>query len=471
VIGWWHHGWGGSPAGRAYHEHRVVAPIEAPGDSILPVGSEVSVAIGRGLWCSVPLTVYADSNGTLPRSPGPGSAASGPLVPLRPEGWIPSGRDRATRLAGVMLFWNVAQHFYPYFDVIGTDWPARLPAALRAAAEDGDHEAYAATLERLVSALHDGHGRVSGPTSGGWSVPLAWRFAENRLVVDAVDTLRSGRVRPGDEVIAIDGRPIAACIRDAEARVSGATPQYVRARVAARLATIEGADSVALDLRSRAGATWRQRMVRDSSGWVRAARRDSVAELRPGLLYIDLRRVTDQDFQRELPRLAEARGVIFDLRGYPGRISPVVLAHLIDTTITSARWNIPIVRHPDHRDLEFEFSNWPVPPRSPRIRARAAFLIDAKAISYAETFLGMVEHYRLAELVGEATAGTNGNIVMQRLPGGYSVVFTGMKVLKHDGSRHHGVGILPTVPVSPTIAGISAGRDEQLEKAIEVVSR
>jgi C-terminal processing protease CtpA/Prc len=56
-----------------------------------------------------------------------------------------------------------------------------------------------------------------------------------------------------------------------------------------------------------------------------------------------------------------------------------------------------------------------------------------------------------------------------RLPGGYAVRFTGMKVLKHDGSRHHGVGIHPTVPVSPTITGVRAGRDEQLEKAIEIV--
>ena len=83
----------------------------------------------------------------------------------------------------------------------------------------------------------------------------------------------------------------------------------------------------------------------------------------------------------------------------------------------------------------------------------------------------MVEHYRLAELVGEPTAGTNGNINVNHLPGGYTVVFTGMKVLKHDGSRHHGAGILPTVPVLPTVAGIRAGRDEQLEEAIEVVSR
>ena len=49
------------------------------------------------------------------------------------------------------------------------------------------------------------------------------------------------------------------------------------------------------------------------------------------------------------------------------------------------------------------------------------------------------------------------------------VSWTGMKVLKHDGSQHHGVGIAPTVPVVPTPAGIAAGRDEVLEKAVEVL--
>ena len=52
----------------------------------------------------------------------------------------------------------------------------------------------------------------------------------------------------------------------------------------------------------------------------------------------------------------------------------------------------------------------------------------------------------------------------------YRIAWTGMRVLKHDGSQHHGVGIQPTIPAARTIAGIRAGRDEMLEKAVEVVS-
>jgi hypothetical protein len=45
-----------------------------------------------------------------------------------------------------------------------------------------------------------------------------------------------------------------------------------------------------------------------------------------------------------------------------------------------------------------------------------------------------------------------------------------MRVLKHDGSQHHLIGVLPTVPVEPTIEGIREGRDEVLERAIEIVT-
>ena len=44
-----------------------------------------------------------------------------------------------------------------------------------------------------------------------------------------------------------------------------------------------------------------------------------------------------------------------------------------------------------------------------------------------------------------------------------------MQVLKHDGSPHHGVGILPTIPVQPTREALAAGRDLVLEAGLEAL--
>ena len=112
-----------------------------------------------------------------------------------------------------------------------------------------------------------------------------------------------------------------------------------------------------------------------------------------------------------------------------------------------------------------------MPPETPRFEGKIAFITDGRAISYAESCMGIIEHYKLGAIVGEPTAGTNGNVNPFGVPGGYTIRWTGMQVLKHDGTQHHGVGILPTVPCSRTIQGIAAGRDELLEKAIEIVTR
>jgi len=46
-----------------------------------------------------------------------------------------------------------------------------------------------------------------------------------------------------------------------------------------------------------------------------------------------------------------------------------------------------------------------------------------------------------------------------------------MKVLKHDGSQLYVEGFQPDYPVNKTVQAIMEGRDEYLEKALEIARR
>src|SRR5262249_51094909 len=122
-----------------------------------------------------------------------------------------SGNDRATRFAAVALAWNVFHNFYPYFDVVGTDWPGELTKALTTAATDADERAFRTTLLRLVAALHDGHGYVVNPKvyAPTHALPLAWVIAGDKLVITRVtgEAVDAG-LKAGDVVLAIGGEPI-----------------------------------------------------------------------------------------------------------------------------------------------------------------------------------------------------------------------------------------------------------------------
>ena len=200
-------------------------------------------------------------------------------------------------------------------------------------------------------------------------------------------------------------------------------------------------------------------------------RPEKIAEVRPGIFYVDLSRISDDDFQGALDRLAAADGVVFDMRGYPFLVSPVALNHLIAKPVTSPWFNFTIITRPDRQGWETRAYHWFLTPLAPRLTGRIAFLIDGRVLSYAESLMGTVEGERLGALVGGPTAGTNGGVDPFTVAGGHLLRWTGMEVRKKDGSPHHGVGILPTVPVGRTLAGVIAGRDELLDKGIEVVSQ
>jgi C-terminal processing protease CtpA/Prc len=465
IVAWEHTGLGkgANKSESVYYSERLRHDAAKPDTRFPDPLKPLQLDLGGGVAASIPLAVYANASRTLPA----------PAVKPLPHSTAAfTGNDRATRLGDVVILWNVLQHFYPYFDAIDVDWRAELRTALRAAAEDRDQAAFVRTLRHMVASIDDGHGSVYHP-SVPWGVPLpvVWHVVGDAAVVMAVGPGVTG-LSVGDEVVAIDGQPVLSTLQKDEALISGATPQW-RRHVALRQLGAGNADTqAALTVRNADGSTRTVTLKRTRSTELLTPKRpEKISELKPGLWYIDLDRIDDETFDAALPKLAAARGIVFDLRGYPNTGSKP-LRHLIDSASQSAQWNVPILRRPDFEGVEWNREGrWALEPLQPRLTKNIAFLTDGRAISYAESWMGIVEAYKLGEIVGETTAGTNGNINTLKLPGGYRVVFTGMKVLKHDGSRHHGVGIAPTVPVSPTAAGIRAGRDEQLEKALEVLEK
>jgi C-terminal processing protease CtpA/Prc len=466
VVSWRHRGFG-QKRSSVYASERLRQ--EAPRGTISPNSPDPQkpfiTSLGGGVSCLVPLALFADAKGTLPHAASNAESKDN-LAEY-------SGNDRATRLGDVALAWNILQHFYPYFDVVQTDWPRTLRAALSSAAEDRDERAFVNTLRRMMVQLHDGHGGVYHPSNEwGYTAPVIFRWIEGRIVITDVAGASADGLQPGDIVLKVDGKPSVEVLADRVALVSGATPQTRRFFALEQLRDGALDSEIRLDVQTQTGqprsVLLRRNIERET---LAETRPPQIHELRPGIFYVDLDRIKDEDFQTALPQLETAKGIIFDLRGYP-KVSPGVISHLIDKPVESARWLIPIVTTPDHAHMvEYDARRWKLDPIAPRLKARIAFLTDARAMSYAETYMGIIEAYKLAEIVGEATAGTNGNVNPFALPGSYQVWWTGMKVLKHDGSQHHGVGIRPTTSVSRTIRGVTEKRDEQLERAVAIVSQ
>jgi len=456
---------GDAPAGRraATIRTRTTTRTEPLFAAQPPPGDVVEVALGAGLRARVPVSLYTDGVGTLPRGDSAANAAL--RAGLAMVDARASADSEDVRLADVVIAWNVFQHFYPYFDVVLVDWPAELDRALSGALADRTGREFQVTLQRLVARLGDGHGNVFNPRyAAAGDIPWRLEWIEDRVVVTAS---HDSAVRRGDVVRTIDGVPAPDLVRRAESLISG-SPQWKRVRALQELA-LGARDSVVRVVVERDGRRLDLAVVRRSRQPVPEFNRPVIAELEPGIWYVNLDQAAWSTIDSAMARLATATGVIFDLRGYPAG-NHAVLRHLLPSPDTSAAWmRVPEVIYPDRRLAGYRDAGWEMQPDTPHIGGRVAFITDGRAISYAESLMGLVEHYRLGAIVGQPTAGANGNVNPTPLPGGFLITWTGMRVVKHDGSQHHLVGIRPTVPAMRTLRGVRDGRDELLEAALRVV--
>lgn len=103
-------------------------------------------------------------------------------------------------------------------------------------------------------------------------------------------------------------------------------------------------------------------------------------------------------------------------------------------------------------------------------KGKKIILINELSQSQAE-FLAM--KYRSAPntlVIGSTTAGADGNVSTFSLPGGIFTSISGLGVYYPDGGETQKIGIVPDIEVKPTIKGVRLGRDEVLDKAIELLT-
>jgi len=385
--------------------------------------------------------------------------------------------DFGLRILAVFRFWNVIEYWFPYRDVIGVNWDDVLKEYIPKVGLARSLQEYQRGVLALAARINDTHVWVSAlgksmsvkVPEGSCVIPISTRFVEDQAVITAV--LADGvAVERGDLITEIDGTSVPGLIEQLR-------PYYGASNEAAALRGIAagmtgGACGEAKLLVRHNGEEQTVEVNRvPFSGirarWIDASESHELAGpafrmLSDNVSYLKISSLKAANIREYLGRAESRKGLIIDLRGAPSELIWGKLLALVRPRFF-ARITAGDLSNPGA--FEWQEKAPGLGPQAAGSDLKIVILVDELTQSNVEYAAMAFRSAPRVLVVGSSTAGADGNTSEIVLPGDVRVRITGTGVFYPDGRPTQRVGIVPDVRVTPTIAGITAGRDEVLEEA------
>ena len=161
------------------------------------IGDVINKPLDGDLFCQVPLALYKDSSGMLGKdSAYPYKNLANILDSIHLYN-LPDN-NCTVHAMDVIITWNIMQHFFPYFDVTGTNWDDELTKVLQAALADSSDKAFYIAFRKMMAALKDGHGFTNWQRQPMNTMFLPAHFEQIQDSIVVTETYDSSAFRPGD---------------------------------------------------------------------------------------------------------------------------------------------------------------------------------------------------------------------------------------------------------------------------------
>lgn len=382
------------------------------------------------------------------------------------------------RLLTLARYWNMVYYFFPYRYQTGQNWNQVLPEMIPKFDKAPDTTAYHLAILELTAKLDDSHAKFGTVYTEryfglNW-VPFKFKIIDQKAVVTGLyneSLAKKDDVRIGDVFLKINGRTVAQ-IMDAYNKYIGASNPSVKRRDIRAILFNGHSDQVETEY-ERDGQVAKKTISRVAFKqlnyvWGLDNPKDTIRLLEGNIGYVHMGNLTVKQVPRLTETLKNTRAIIFDVRNYP-KGTLYELANFLNPKPTPfVKITAPQFSYPG--SFAFMRTLYCGKNNPDYYKGKVILLCDESTQSHAEFTLMALQTAPNVTTIGSQTSGADGNASLITLPGNFKTYITGLGIYYPDGRETQRIGIVPDIPVSPTIKGIRAGKDEVLEKALEVAT-
>lgn len=394
--------------------------------------------------------------------------------------WYP---DAGLRLLAVYRYWNIIRYYFPYRHLIGADWNNQLSELIVSLNKVEDTGSYIMACRKMVATIHDGHANISGENNdafiaGNRLPPIKTMFIGGQLVIVGYDdTLDIGnKIEVGDIIEQIDNVPVAKLVQQMLPFVSGSNYSYelyvLSLGRSLLLNTKKPFLHVVINHNGQLHDAYLPTQICPKppygcSAFPPPANDKGYKMLSGNIGYVYPANLFRNSTDTILQLMKNSKGLIVDMRCYPHG-SPLNLIKMMKCS--KSPFEISSQMAIDAPGMfEYHTGPWLRGCDSACYHGKVVIIVNQATISQAEfTTMGLAT-IEGSIVIGDTTAGADGDVSLIPLPGGLKTRISGTGVLYPDGRETQRVGVKIDKVVRPTIEGIRAGKDEQLEAAIKII--
>ncbi|MDI9319642.1 MAG: S41 family peptidase [Phycisphaerales bacterium] len=395
--------------------------------------------------------------------------------------------DAGMRLLALFRYWNIIQYYFPYKHLIGEDWNAVLPTLIPDFVNAKNEEQYAAACLKTLARVHDSHASVLSYSSGVDSLkgnlclPIKTSFIENKLVVTGFlndDSGAKAQLKIGDIIEAIDGVAVAKIVAKNEQFIEASNrPRMLklmssysgfllRGKKKETLLTIRSNEiikTITLGKCDFYSLNFEKSLIKFSEGKGFKILANNIGYIYPALL-------KDGDTTTLFNQFNKTNGLIIDLRSYPATFIPFVYGRWLKNA--PSKFVSFAYSHPNKPGNFYYGDSYTNGENNPDYyKGKVIILVNEATQSQSEFTAMALRTAPKALIIGSQTSGADGNVTDIFLPGGIKSLMTSINILYPDGTETQRAGVKIDIEVEPTIKGIAEGRDELIEKAIQLIEK
>lgn len=380
--------------------------------------------------------------------------------------------DAGLRLLGAFRLWNAVRYFSPYLEH-ADDQDKVLTEAIENMLSTNDYNSYSKALRIMAAAMNDSHVSVSSNKMDSTIMAAPFRvekFIDGKFIPTEIFG-DNNPLKLGDAITHIAGKTVAEFISDNAWRYSasnfpglakglGWTANHTLEHGPLRLSIDRDGTPMDIEVPTY---TLEEYIPMMQAHYMAKEKPAPYIVLDGDILCIHMNGIETADIP-----IVDYGKVIVDYRGYAGNVASgwPIFNRLLPKTVEIAHFTSPDPLYPGRFTMR---GGDCLPGLSTKPDRKIVLVVDENTISNSEYLSMALQNNPNVCTIGSQTAGADGNVTSIVLPGAMSMGFTGIGVFYPDGGQTQQVGIRIDEIVHPTIESVRTGRDNVLDRAIEIL--